>query len=127
MSTFSEIWFSEVRPLAEACISDPELVRIMCHHYSGHPLNPSEREYLRSTKDRYQDVYGMYFISDMVWRVENSLSNSRENMARLCALNVYSLLEAPNYCKNVFNGDEENEEWKSRKNLLRGLIKLLNT
>ncbi len=126
MSTFSEVWFSEVRPLAEACIPDHELIRILCRQGSNHPLNSSEIAYLKNTRGKYKDVEGMYFISDMIWRVEHSLASSREKMAKLCAMNVYSLLVAPDYCKKVFNGDEENQEWKSRKNLLCGLKKLLD-
>jgi len=118
MTIFSKIWDTEVKKLAEACIAEPELVRLMFQG-EGYEPNEKEKEYLKSIEGKYKDTYGMYYISDMIWRVEHAL-------AGLAIAQVYDVLNCPSYFQNVFNGNENDEEWKTRAALRDGLYKLMH-
>ena len=49
MTTFSKIWDTEVKPLAKACVTEPELVRLMSQSKDYEPTQ-EEKEYLESIK-----------------------------------------------------------------------------
>lgn len=125
MTTFSKLWDTEVKQLAEACVTESKLIRLMCKRDSYEPSD-EEKEYLKSMCEKYKDIYGMYYISDMIWRVEHALADGRQPMARLAITQVYSVLNEPSYFQNVFNGNEDDEEWKTRVALRDGLCKLMN-
>lgn len=124
MTTFSKIWDTEVKKLAEACVTEPELVRLMCQG-DGYEPTEKEKEYLKSIKEKYKDIYGMYCISDMIWQVEHAIADARKSMAVLAISQVYEVLNRPSYFQNVFNGNENDEEWKTRAALRDGLYKLM--
>ena len=124
MTTFSKIWDTEVKKLAEACVTEPELVRLM-RMGEGYEPNEEEKEYLKSISGKYKDTYGMYYISDMIWRVEHALAEAREDMARLAIAHVYDVLNSTSYFQNVFKGNENDEEWQTRAVLRDGLYKLI--
>ena len=125
MTTFSTIWDTEVKKLAEACVAEPKLVQIM---NKGDDYEPSkeEKEYLESVLEKYKDPYGMYCISDMIWRVEHALADDRTVIAKLAVAEVYEVLNRPSYFEDVFQNDENNEEWKTRVALRGGIYKLMN-
>ncbi len=125
MTTFSTIWDTEVKKLAEACVAEPKLVQIMS---KGDNYEPSkeEKEYLESVFEKYKDPYGMYCISDMIWRVEHALADDRTVIAKLAVAEVYEVLNRPSYFEDVFQNDENNEEWKTRVALRGGIYKLMN-
>lgn len=125
MTTFSTIWDTEVKKLAEACVAEPKLVQIMS---KGDDYEPSkeEKEYLESVLEKYKDPYGMYCISDMIWRVEHALADDRTVIAKLAVAEVYEVLNRPSYFEDVFQNDENNEEWKTRVALRGGIYKLMN-
>ncbi len=125
MTTFSKIWDTEVKKLAEACVAEPKLVRLMGQG-EGYEPTETEKEYLKSIEGKYKDPYGMHYISDMIFRVEHALADSREPLAGIAILNVYEVLNRPSYFQDVFNGNANDEEWKTRAALRDGLHKLLN-
>ena len=125
MTTFSNLWDTEVKQLANACVTEPKLIQLMCKDNSYEP-NDEEKEYLNEMSKKYKDIYGMYCISDMIWRVEHALADGRQSMAGLAIAEVYSVLNRPSYFQNVFNGNEDDEEWKTRAALRDGLRKLMN-
>lgn len=122
--TFSEIWYTEVKNLAEACVTEPKLVQLMNIGESYEP-NEEEKEYLKSMEKKYKDIYGMCYISDMIRRVEHALADAREAIAGLEIMQVYEVLDRPSYFQNVFNGNENDKEWKTRATLRDGLYKLI--
>ena len=65
MTTFSTIWDTEVKKLAEACVTVPELVRLMGQSDDYEP-SKEEKEYLESISKKYKDPYGMFYISEMI-------------------------------------------------------------
>lgn len=125
MTTFSKIWDTEVKALAKACVTEPKLVRLLSQS-KGYKFSKEEKEFLASMSGKYKDPYGMYYISDMIWRVEHALADGRTAAAKLVISEVYSVLNAPSYFQNLFLSDESNEEWKTRAALRDGLYKLMS-
>ena len=125
MTRFSSLWGTEVKQLAQACVTEPKLIQLMCKGDSYEPTD-EEKKYLKEMSEKYKDIYGMYYISDMIGKVEHALADGREPLAKLAVTNVYSVLSRPSYFKNLFDENEDDEEWKVRKALCDGLRKLLN-
>lgn len=124
MTTFSRIWDTEVKKLAEACVTEPELIRLMCKSETYKPTK-KEKEYLKSIERKYKDIYGMYYISNMIWEVEHALADGRKESAKVAISFVYETLSSESYFENVFHGNANDEEWKTRAALRDGLYKLL--
>lgn len=124
MSKFADIWDSEVKQLAVACVAEPKLVELMSRD-EGYELSKEEKEYLSSIKGKYKDCYGMFHISNMIWQVEHSLADGRDHLAEFAISGVYEVLDRPSYFQNVFKGNEDDDEWKTRAALRDGLRKLL--
>ena len=125
MSRFSEIWDNEVKPLANACVAEPKLVELLGKGKDYEP-NQEEKEYMSSISEKYKDIYGMYYISEMIWKVEHALADGREYQAKFSIIPIYETLNRPSYFYNVFDGNENNEEWKTRAALRDGLYRLIN-
>ena len=125
MTRFSIIWDTEVKSLAKACVKEPELVRLMGLSEDYKP-SKEEKEYVQSLSGKYKDPYGMYYISNMIGKVEHALADGRTNIAELAIAQVYEVINRPTYFQNVFQGDENNEEWKTRAALRDGLYKLMH-
>lgn len=124
MSEFSKIWDNEVKALAEACVTEPKFVELMMKGDTYEPTK-EEKTYWEEVGGKYLDPYGMYYISDLIWRIEHALADGREWQARIVIANVYSTLFTYSCFQNVFNGDATNEEWKTRAALRDGLEKLM--
>lgn len=124
MTTFSKIWHTEVKPLALACVTEPEFVRLMSQNES-HKLTHEEETYLHSLARKYKDLYGMCYISSMISEVEHALADGRKTAADFAIARVYNVLNSPSYFQNVFHGNEDDEEWKKRSALRNGLYKLM--
>lgn len=120
---FSKVWNDEVKALAEACIEEPRLVELLKRNESC-PPNEEEREYMKTMRQKYKDMYGMYYISQMVDKVEQALSDKHEARAILACCNTYCVLSDEVYFRRVFNSDENSEEWKKREALRDGLKKI---
>ena len=125
MTNFSLIWDTEVKPLAQACVTDHKLVQLLGKDYNYTP-SQKEDEYLKDAAKKYKDPYGMYFISKMIWDVEHALADGRKAIAGLAVADVYTVLNRPSYFKDVFLGNENDEEWKNRAALRDGLRKLMH-
>lgn len=126
MTTFSEIWDNEVSALAKACITEPKLVQLISKSEDYDELSKEEKEYLKSISGKIKDQYGMYYISNMIFRVEHALADDNMAMARLAIAEVYTVLNSPSYFKDVFQSNENDEEWKNRAALRDGLCKLMH-
>ena len=125
MSTteFAKVWNNEVKELAQACIEEPRIVELM-KRGDYYQMNKEETEYMNGAKEKYKDVWGMYSISKMIDKVEQALADHQEARAIIACNNVYVVLDSNEYFKHLFNGDENNEEWKKRKALRDGLKKI---
>lgn len=123
MSKFSEIWDNEVKRLAKDCVTELRLVELMG---KGDEYNPTseEREYLKQIANKYKDICAMYYISDMIWRVEQALADGRQTIAELTVSQVYATLNSESYTKNVFNNDKSSDEYKRLMILRDGLAKM---
>lgn len=75
---------------------------------------------------KYKDLYGMYYISNMISKVEHALADGRKSAVEFAVCMVYEVLNRPSYFQNVFDGDANNEEWKTRVALRDGLYKLMS-
>ena len=124
MSVFSEIWDTQVKQLAEACVTEKRLVELMSKDKSYNP-NEEEKEYMKKISGKYKDIAGMYYISDMIWRVEHALADDRSEHAKLAIAQVYDVLNRPSYFQDVLKENEDDDEWKTRAALRDGLKKLL--
>lgn len=124
MTTFSKIWYTEVKPLAEACVAKPEFVQLMSQS-KGYESTKKDKESPERIFRKYNDIYGMYYISDMICKVEHALANDRKWVANLAITQLYEVLNSPSYFQNVFHGDENDAEWKTRVALRDGLYKLM--
>ena len=113
MSTteFAKVWNNEVKTLAQACIEETRIVDLM-KRGDYYQMNKEETEYMNGAKEKYKDVWGMYSISEMIDKVEQALADQQEARAIIACNNVYVVLDSNEYFKHVFNGDENNEEWK---------------
>ena len=117
MSIFSELWDNQVKELIESCITEPELVCLICVSES-YVFNENEKEYLKEVVNKCKDPYGRFYVSDMIYKVEHALADRRKAMAGIAIMQVYNNINSDTYLKNVFNGDDENDEYK-RTILLR--------
>lgn len=124
MQIFSKIWSTEVKPLAEACLIDDKIVQLLTKGEDYQPTE-SEMEYLNNIANKYKDVPGIPYIYDMIIKVEHALADNKKDLAMLAITHVYTVLNSPSYFQRVFNSDENNEEWQTRKALRDGLSKLI--
>ncbi len=125
MSLFSITWDTEVKKLAQNCITEPEFVRLITiGNYDE--LSDEKKDYLKMVVEKYKDSAGMYYISNMIFEVEHALADGREAFARIPVISVYMTLNDESYFEDVFNGDDTSEEWKGRMALRDGLAKLIS-
>lgn len=120
-SNFSRMWDKEVKALAQACVTEPRLVQII-----GSNCEPTaeEKEYLDSLD--CHDPYGMFYISDMIWRVEHALADGRDAIAKMAVANIYQVISGKDYCSHLFDGNSECAEYQRIYKLKVALGELLN-
>ena len=68
----------------------------------------------------------MYYISEMIRKVDDDLAENREARAILEVNYVYRILNNQKYFNDVFGGNKDNEEWKKRVALKNGIERLFN-
>lgn len=124
MTTFSKILDTEVRALANACMTEPKFIRLISPNES-YELSKEDLKYLKSISEKYKYLQVINSISDMIWKAEHGLVDCRIEMIKIAILKVYEVLNKPSYFYNIFNGDENNEEWNNRLALQNGLSKLI--
>lgn len=124
MTSFSSIWDSEVKKLAQASITEPKLVRLMLQPANYVPTQ-EEEEYLETVGDKCKDPYGMVFILAMMSEIEYYLAGGKEKLARDSAKEVYDELASPDYMSAFFEDDMSSDEAKTRIALRDGLKKLI--
>ena len=126
MSAFSKFWEREVKSLAEACVTEPDLVRLMDQDENYSPTQ-KEKEYLREVFRKYKDPYGMCCISHMISKVTCALEDKKTFVAKQAVTEIYEVLKSPSYFQEVFSGEMNNKEWENILILKNGLNKLLHT
>ena len=85
MSAFSKLWDNEVKALANACVTEPKLVELVMKGGTYEPTK-EEKAYWEEVGEKYLDPCGMYYISDLIWRVEHALADDREWQAKIALL-----------------------------------------
>ncbi len=125
MKTFTELWDTEVKQLAQACVPEKRVVELGFKDDSYTPT-AEEKKYLQEMSEKYKDLSAMCYISDMIWRIEHALADNRLFMAKLAIINIQPTLNSESYFKNVFKSDASSEEWKNLDALRQGLEKLMN-
>lgn len=123
MSEFSRIWYYEVRPVAKECILEPEYIRIM--YLDSFTLEDKDKKFLKNINSKYKDVYGMYYISNMIHAIDNAINKNMEREAYMFISQVYSTLCSKDYFEKIFDGDSSSKEWQTRINLRNKLAKLI--
>jgi len=120
--SFVKLWDDEVKQLAVACVTDQRLVSLMMKNENQ--ITEDDKNYAKSVSGKYKDIYRMYYISEMIWKIEHALADNRQEQAKMVANSIYSGI-SQNLLVKVFNNDETNEEWALRANLKKGLGKML--
>jgi len=124
MTNFSIKWGTEVKELARKCVN-AEFIRLVAKGENG-TLTENEELEVRKLSEEIKDAYGMWYISDMIWRVEHSLADDREPLALLAISEIHSTISTESYWTNVWSNDFSTDEAINIKNLRDGLKELLN-
>jgi len=123
MTNFSIKWDTKVKELARKCVN-AEFIHLVAKGESG-ALTENEDIEVRKLSEEIKDAYGMWYISNMIWRVEHSLADNREVLAQLPISEIYSTISSESYWTNVWNNDFSTDEAINIKNLRDGLKELL--
>jgi len=123
MTNFSMKWDTEVKELARKCVNT-EFIRIVAKGENG-ALTENEEVVVRKLSEEIKDAYGMWYISNMIWRVEHALADNREPMAKLAVSEIFSTISTESYWTDIFNNDFSTDEAINIKNLRDGLKELL--
>jgi hypothetical protein len=123
ITEFTKIWDSETKEVARKCVNS-EFIHLIAKGENG-TLTKEEELHCKELSDGIIDGYGMWYISDMIWRIEHALADNREPMAKLVVSEISSTLSSESYWKNVFKNDISSEEAKNLKNLSEALKELL--
>jgi len=124
MTNFSIKWGTEVKELARKCINT-EFISLVAKGENG-TLTESEEVKVKELSEGIKDAYGMWYISNMIWRVEHSLADNREPLAQLAVSEIYNTISTESYWTNVFKNDYSTDEAINIKNLRDGLKELLS-
>jgi len=123
MTNFSIKWDTEVKELARKCVN-AEFISLVAKGENG-TLTESEEVKVKELSEGIKDAYGMWYISDMLWRVEHALADDREYLAILTVSEIHSTISTESYWTNVWNNDFSTEEAVNIRNLRDGLKELL--
>ena len=123
MTNFSIKWDTEVKELARKCVNN-EFISLVAKGENG-ILTEDEEIKVEKLSKEIKDPYGMWYISDMIWRVEHALADNREHLAILAISNIYNTISTESYWTNIFNNDFSTDEAINIKNLKDGLKDLL--
>lgn len=124
ITNFSFKWDTEVKELARKCVNN-EFINLV---FKGEHKNLTNEEQTQAEElaKNIKDPYGMFYISEMIWKVEHALADDREFIARLAIVNVLSVISRPSYWGNIFKYNYFTEEASNIKNLWFGLKDLSN-
>lgn len=115
---------TEIKPIALlGCLQENKLYYILS---KGKNYDPTEDEklYITKVKSKFKDINGLFCIFFMIYDVDEAINNGQIVTARHKIEDVYCVLTNPNYFKNVFKG-EANQEWQTRIMLKEALDKFL--
>jgi len=124
MTNFSIKWGTKVKELAKKCVNY-EFITLVAKGENG-TLTEDEDLKIKNLSEGIKDAYGMWYISNMIWRVEHSLADNREPMALLAISEIYSTISTESYWTDIFKDDYSSEEAINIKNLRDGLKELLS-
>lgn len=123
MTNFSIKWDTEVKNLARKCVNH-DFITLVSKGENG-SLTEEEKKKVKEISEKIKDHYGMWYISEMIWKVEHALADNREPMAKLAVSNVYQVISGESYWTNIFSNDFSTDEAINIKNLKDGLKELL--
>ena len=125
MSQFSDLWDHEVKQLADACTPERRWIEL-CLKGDNYQPTDEEKQYVTELDKKYKDLWGQFYISQMAWRIEHGLMDQGRTLpaAMISIEEVLETLTSDSYFQNVFKGNAEDEEWKTRAALRDGLKKL---
>jgi len=123
MTNFSIKWGTEVKELARKCVNN-EFISLVAKGENG-TLTESEEIKVKELSEGIKDAYGMWYMSNMIWRVEHALADDREHLAILAVAEIHSTISSESYWTNVWNNDFSTEEAVNIRNLRDGLKELL--
>lgn len=124
MASFYELWESEVKAQALACVNT-EVARIVTIQQEGN-LTEEEKIKFKEFNKQYTDVLAQYYISKMCWYIEHDLAYGRDLKANMKIIAIYNCLTSESYWTNVFKNNTESEEAKNLLTFTTGLKRLLN-
>ncbi len=118
MAKFKDVWDREVRALADACVDAQFIQNWTAADKRGY-ATAEEEAYAK--KLGLKDPYGMWYIADMIWRVEHDLADRRIAACGISVAQIYSTLDSDSYLQNVWGGDTSSEEAQRLFKLRDGL------
>lgn len=124
MSKFSEKWITETRDLAIKCVNN-RFIELINKGENG-TITDTEGKEVKALSDTIKDAYGMWYISEMIWRVNHELGGRFEVKAELSAHEVYNTISKESYWTNVFDNKLDTEEAININNLKNSLAELVN-
>jgi len=124
MTDFSMMWDLKVKQLAKNCVNY-EFIKLIAKGENNNLTTEEETEVTVLSND-IKDPYGMWYISDMIWRVEHALCDNREAFAKLAVCDIYNTISKESYWTNIFKNDLSTDEAKNIKELEIGLKELIN-
>lgn len=123
MSRFSEKWITETRDLAIKCVNS-RFIELINKGENG-TITDEEGKEVKVLSDTIKDAYGMWYISEMIWRVNHELGGRFAVKAELSAHEVYDVISKESYWTNVFNNKLDTEEAININNLKNSLAELV--
>lgn len=124
MSEISKIWYDEVRTLAISCILDNEYVKLITMDKSK--LTDNDKTHIEEINLKYYDACGMYFISNMIKKIDDAFNADSDSKAYLYVSFIYSIFDSPKYLNEVFRGNDKCYEWNIRIKFKTGLKKIID-
>lgn len=130
MSKFETLWDSEVKKLAVACI-EPNIVSLSMKD-KDYKLTEDEKKLC----NKFVDPLAMFYISNMIFRVEHGLADARDYQSKLAVFEIRATLHSESYLKEVWHIDDDSDsnsdepltsrdEYKKLMALRDGLDKLV--
>jgi alanine dehydrogenase len=122
MTKFGSKWNLEVRKIANQCV-DWKFIELV-QKSENKIITEDEEEKLQELGIKIKDAYSMWYISDMIRKVDQALADNRQYMARVAIISTYEAISKESYWKNTFNNDLSSDEAKNIKELENALGEL---
>jgi hypothetical protein len=122
MTKFGVKWNLEVKKIANKCVNW-EFIGLV-QKDENKTITEDEQEKLKDFGIKIKDAYSMWYIADMIRKVEQALADNRQYMARVAIISAYEIISKESYWKNTFKNDLSSDEAKNIKELESALGEL---